>query len=164
MINADGTGLRRLTFDGLECAAHWSPGGSRLAFARGLQNGKGVIATMRADGTGKKTNLTDDVWGKFWPVYTPDGRQIVFFSGTGGLISAVRVMHSDGSDKRRLTAPALEGFAYDVSPDGLWHDRSFDLALLFRQKQPPTARRGMAANPKKPSFQRTEIIKEKFLH
>jgi Tol biopolymer transport system component len=118
VINADGTGLTRLTFDGLECAAHWSPDATRLAFARGLQNGKGVIATMRADGTGKKTNLTHDVWGKFWPVYTPDDGQIVFFSGTGGLISAVWVMDSDGSDKRRLTAPALEGFAYDVSPDG----------------------------------------------
>jgi TolB protein len=51
-------------------------------------------------------------------MYTPNGRHIVFFSGTGGLISAVWIMNSDGSDKRRLTAPALEGFAYDVSPDG----------------------------------------------
>lgn len=117
IINADGTSLTRLTFDGLECAAHWSSDATRLVFARGLQNGKGVIATMRADGTGKKTNLTHDVWGKFWPVYTPDGKQIVFFSATGGLTSAVWRMNSDGSDKRRLTAPAFEGFAYDVSPD-----------------------------------------------
>jgi Tol biopolymer transport system component len=118
IINADGTGLTRLTFDGLECAAHWSPDATRLVFARGLPNGKGVIATMRADGTGKKTNLTHDVWGKFWPVYTPDGKQIVFFSATGGLTSAVWRMNSGGSGKRRLTAPAFEGFAYDVSPDG----------------------------------------------
>jgi Tol biopolymer transport system component len=119
VVNADGSGLKRLTFDALgDCAAHWSPDGTQLVFARVLPNGKGVIATMSADGTGKETNLTHDVWVKFWPIYTPDGNQIVFFSTTGGLISAVWIMDADGSHKQQLTAPAFEGFAYDVSPDG----------------------------------------------
>jgi TolB protein len=118
VINADGSGLTRLTFDQVSFAAHWSPDGTRLIFAKFLPNGKPVIVTMRADGRGNKTELTHDVWGKFWPVYTPHGNQIVFFSATGGLISAVWRMNSDGSCKKRLTAPAFEGFAYDVSPDG----------------------------------------------
>jgi Tol biopolymer transport system component len=118
VVNADGTGLTRLTFDGDGFGAHWSPHGTRLTFARFLATGKAVISTTRADATGKRTNLTHDAWDKFWPMYTPNGRHIIFFSATGGLISAVWIMNSDGSDKRRLTAPALEGFAYDVSPDG----------------------------------------------
>jgi len=118
VINADGTNLTRITFDQVSFVAHWSPDGTRLIFAKFLPNGKPVIATMRADGTGKKIYLTHDVWGKFWPIYTPSGDQVVFFSATGGLISAVWRMNSHGLDKKRLTAPAFEGFAYDVSPDG----------------------------------------------
>jgi Tol biopolymer transport system component len=134
VVNADGTGLTRLTFDGGDCAAHWSPDGTRLVFARTLPNGKGVIATMNADGTGKKTSLTFDVWVKFWPIYTPDGKQIVFFSTKGGLISAVWIMDADGSHKRQLTAPAFEGFAFDVSPDGQ------HIAVIDHQNTPrPTA-------------------------
>jgi Tol biopolymer transport system component len=135
VVNADGTGLTRLTFDALgDCAAHWSPDGTLLVFARVLPNGKLVIATMRADGRGGKTNLTHDIWVKFWPIYTPDGKRIVFFSTTGGLISAVWIMDADGSHKQQLTAPAFEGFAFDVSPDGQ------HLVVINHQNTPrPTA-------------------------
>jgi Tol biopolymer transport system component len=119
-INADGTGLTQLTFDNIfDCAPHWSPDGTRIAFARVVPSTfQTVIATMPADGSGPIANLTTEIWNAFWPTYTPDGNRITFVSTQAGFISVVWIMNTDGTHQERLTQAALEGFPTDVSPDG----------------------------------------------
>ena len=52
-MNADGSGLRRLTDDAVNDGyPSWSPGGSKIAFSSS-DNGKPGIFTMHPDGTGK---------------------------------------------------------------------------------------------------------------
>jgi Tol biopolymer transport system component len=118
VINLDGTGLQALTGDHGSLFGHWSPSGKKIAFATVSTRGTGVIAVMPADGTGKRKILTTDLWESVAPIYTPDGKQIVFQSQMGGYVSAVWIMNNDGSHQRRLTAPALKGAASSVSPDG----------------------------------------------
>ena len=120
VINSDGTGLTQITHDGLvDIFARWSPDGKHFVFlSTSLKNGAGVITTMRTDGSNRKV-LTDEIpFDSYQPEYTPDGRQIVFASQQGGLISAVWIMNADGSGKRRLTDAPIEAGGPDVSPDG----------------------------------------------
>lgn len=131
VINSDGTGLTRLTFDGLSSAGRWSPDATRIVFAQtSTLTGVNVITTMRADGTGKKTALTSRLWDSYEPAYSPDGR-IVNYSQQGGLVEAVWIMNADGSEKMRLTPARLELFPYDVAPDGqhilMWNHNSSSL-------------------------------------
>ena len=61
VINLDGTGLTRLTFDPgrFDGAAHWSPDGRRIVFARqSTFPGVNQIATMRALPDARITTLT----------------------------------------------------------------------------------------------------------
>jgi Tol biopolymer transport system component len=118
IINVDGSGLRQLTTDHGSLFPRWSPDGKRIAFATVSPLGTAVIATMAADGTGKRNILTTDLWDNFGPIYTPSGKQILFQSSMGGLVSAVWIMNTDGSHQHRLTAPALKGAANAISPDG----------------------------------------------
>jgi Tol biopolymer transport system component len=117
VINQDGTGLTRLTHDGLSSAARWSPDGTRIVFAHTSDYGTNVITTISADGTGAMTPLTPDVWDAYGNAYTPDGR-IVFASQLGGLVTATWIMDADGSNKRRLTPAPLELGGPNTSPDG----------------------------------------------
>jgi Tol biopolymer transport system component len=122
IINIDGTGLVQLTNDGLSCFPHWSPDGTGIIFAHlalninntGISNN--VVSTMHANGTGTTLSLTSNLWDSIG-FFTPDERHVVFYSQTGGLISAVWIMDAHGANKRQLTPAALEGFPSDVSPD-----------------------------------------------
>jgi Tol biopolymer transport system component len=132
VINADGTGLTQLTFDGVSSAGRWSPDASRIVFARtSTLTGVNVITTMRADGKGKKTALTSRLWDSYEPAYTPDGRKIVNYSQQGGFLEAVWIMNANGTEKKRLTPASLELFPYDVAPDGqrilMWNHNSSSL-------------------------------------
>lgn len=120
VINADGSGLTQITHDGLvDLFARWSPDGQRFVFLSvSLKNGAGVITTMRTDGSDRVV-LTDDIpFDSYQPEYTPNGKQIVFASQAGGLISALWIMNADGSGKKRLTDAPLEAGGPGVSPDG----------------------------------------------
>jgi Tol biopolymer transport system component len=119
-INADGSGLTQITNDGqVALFARWSPDGQRFVFLSvSPKNGAGVITTMRTDGA-ERVVLTDDIpYDSYQPEYTPDGKQIVFASQAGGLVSALWIMNADGSHKRRLTDPPLEAGGPAISPDG----------------------------------------------
>lgn len=119
VINVDGTGLRQVTSDGRSLFPIWSPDGANIAFCRASnRTGRCVITTVQADGKGPKKSITSDLWDNLPTSYTPDGKQIVFFSQQGGFISAVWIMNANGSGQRRLTDPALKASAADISPDG----------------------------------------------
>src|SRR5215471_21177537 len=62
-VNPDGTGLAQLTHERQGISAQgpaWSPGGSRIVFARvNVSNGIGRIWIMNADGTGQRQLVSD---------------------------------------------------------------------------------------------------------
>jgi Tol biopolymer transport system component len=116
VMNADGTGKRRLTNDGADdLGPRWSPDGSKIAFFRG-----GEIYVMNSDGTGE-ANLTDNFSRQaIYPDWSPDGSKIVF---TGASSSAndtdIYVMNTDGTG---ITDISNYPVAYELypawSPDG----------------------------------------------
>jgi Tol biopolymer transport system component len=119
-INADGSGLTQVTHDGNgHLFARWSPDGQRFVLMSGSpEKATTVITTMKTNGS-DEVSLTDDIpFESYQPEYTPDGKQIVFASQAGGLVSAVWIMNADGSNKRRLTDAPLEAGGPDLSPDG----------------------------------------------
>ena len=120
VVNTDGTGLTRLTHDGISWAGRWSPDGSEIVFNEIslLTSGTNVVTKMRADGTGGRTHLSSPFFDTGFSFYTPDGRSLIFYSQSGGLVGAVWTMEVSGADKRRLTAASLEGAPADISPNG----------------------------------------------
>jgi Tol biopolymer transport system component len=93
VMNADGSGLRRLTRGGLYA---WLPDGRIAFFRRG-----GVPHIMNADGSDQRSLMRE--WGlgaNTYPIlWSPDGQKIAFTSN-----GALYVMNADGSGQRRLTA------------------------------------------------------------
>jgi TolB protein len=123
VINSDGRGLKQVTHEGHSNASpHWSPDGKLLVFSGNFApTGESVIKTIRSDGPGPVTVLSRGewrFWSSFYPFFTPNGREIVFSSQFGGLVSAAWIMNSDGTNPRRLTAAPIEAGPLDVSPDG----------------------------------------------
>ncbi|MGH3138003.1 MAG: DUF1996 domain-containing protein, partial [Gaiellaceae bacterium] len=112
VVNADGSGQRRLTRDAAPSSSPvWSPDGRRIAFENwgGPEAGIHVVG---ADGSGLRTLTRRGQQ----PAWSPDGRKIAFVSarrkpGT----SDVYVMNADGSGLRRL---AQNGQGPVWSPDG----------------------------------------------
>jgi dipeptidyl aminopeptidase/acylaminoacyl peptidase len=85
IINADGTGLRRLVANGAFPA--WSPNGTRLLYATwGGSRWHGHIRLWTIDANGSDNRLLsrylppNDDQGSYWSahVWSPDGRQIAF--------------------------------------------------------------------------------------
>jgi Tol biopolymer transport system component len=101
VMNADGSGTRKLTHNALQNAEPaWSPDGRKIAF-RSTRNGNRDIYVMNADGSGKR-NLTRNAAWDSRPSWSPDGRKIAFVSNRDGRLEA-HVMNADGSGQRSLT-------------------------------------------------------------
>ena len=101
VMNADGSGLRRLTHNAAyDAEPAWSPDGRKIAF-RSTRNGNREIYVMNADGSGKR-NLTRHPAQDSSPSWSPDGRRIAFVSNRDGRLEA-HVMNADGSGQRSLT-------------------------------------------------------------
>jgi Tol biopolymer transport system component len=125
VMNADGSGVDQIThLRGFINGIGWSPDGTEIAFASsaaGLTGPLGVLHSpsdiyiARADGTGAR-RLTFDGGGNSQPVWSPDGRRILFTSDLGGPYQ-VWAMSSDGSGQRPLTSVSQNG-SPDWSPDG----------------------------------------------
>ena len=122
VINVDGTGLTQITHDnGENLFPQWSPDGTYILFSAQYISDPfdyHRLATIKPDGSNRLV-ITNSLFDDIFPEYTIDARQIVFSSSRGNLISALWTMNSDGSHKKRITEPALEAGAVDVSPDGL---------------------------------------------
>ena len=106
-INADGTGLTRLTDSpSLEFDPSWSPDGTRIAY-RSDRNDESELWLMNADGSDRHRVAR----GGF-PAWSPDGSKIAYASP-----SSISIMNADGSGQRRV--PHTDGGEYPSwSPDG----------------------------------------------
>ncbi len=102
LMNADGSGVRRLTWepDAYEGSPRWSPDGKRFAFVRRGFEGFDVYVTeveggapFRLTAGGSNEN----------PTWSPDGFQIAFCSNKDGK-EDIYVMNWDGTNLRRLTS------------------------------------------------------------
>jgi Tol biopolymer transport system component len=131
LLNADGTGLQRLTTDpAADIQPTWSPDGSKLAFASD-RGGTYSIYVMDADGT----NVIDVSQGTredFLPAWSPDGSKIAFVRDVGGAnFWDVIVMDADGSNQVNVTNNPDFAAAPEWSPDGTQlvfeSDRDFDV-------------------------------------
>jgi Tol biopolymer transport system component len=78
VVNADGTGLTRLT-EGMDPS--WSPDGSKLALARWTT--PWGIYIINADGSNERLLFSSNVARA--PVWSPDGSQIAFYFETEGM-------------------------------------------------------------------------------
>jgi hypothetical protein len=131
VMNADGTGARRITdggpdVDGTDLGPAWSPDGSRIAFAREGRPAKAAtgntdIYVVNADGT-DLVRLTDDPMMEYAPTWSPDGSRIAFEAydlATGGNPPSplrLYMMNADGTDMEALGPENVEGPSW--SPDG----------------------------------------------
>ena len=109
VINPDGTGLTRLTFNNYEEGAPaWSPDGSRIVFMAsvgthpGTSGQKFEICAMNADGT-NFVQLTDNSVFDGTPTFSPDGQQIVFHRSPAP--QQMWMMNADGTGQMQLTFP-----------------------------------------------------------
>jgi dipeptidyl aminopeptidase/acylaminoacyl peptidase len=106
VVNADGTGLTRLTNTPsvYEGAPTWSPDGSKIAF----EANSVAIYLMNPDGTDiKQISFSSD--GQAFPQWSPDGRKIAFWRS-----GAIWVMNPDGTGQAQIEP----GRAAVWSPDG----------------------------------------------
>lgn len=112
IVNADATGLARLTFNSTIDASNprFNPDGTRIVFEAGNSLGARDIYLVNSDGTGL-VNITFSINGNFFsrPYFRPDGARIVFAGNLPGEDgSDIFVINPDGSARARLTSTANE--------------------------------------------------------
>jgi Tol biopolymer transport system component len=125
VMNADGTGVTRLTFNGPpeDRGTNWSPDGSQIVFhsARfpaavpGPGHSALEIFIMNADGS-NQTRLTHNNFQDALADISPQGR--IAFNSNRDLDHEIYDMNIDGSDQRRLTFSPGEDAHPSYSPDG----------------------------------------------
>jgi serine/threonine-protein kinase len=92
--------------------------------------------------------LTFHPSGDWFPVWTPDGRQIAFGSWRGGALSNLYIQETDAADAVRLTDSTEMQLPTSISPDGtrlIFHSFPKDVAEL--RLGPPHEVRTLAGSP-----------------
>jgi Tol biopolymer transport system component len=100
VINANGTGLRRLTRDTkkhIDISPSWSAS-DRVAFVRFHGTAPGQIYTMKADGTAVE-QITHGSQGFDHPSWSPSGQEIAFVTDSG----TIEVANSDGTGSHAVS-------------------------------------------------------------
>lgn len=101
VMNADGSGVTRLTSDAVNVSPAWSPDGSRIVFMSNRDGGNEEIYVVNADGT-NVTRLTNEGSLDEQPAWSPDGKRIAFQSNRSSHFE-IYVMSANGSGIKRLT-------------------------------------------------------------
>lgn len=120
LVDADGTGLRRLTPKGrfiYDYSPGWAPDGLQIVFSRSDADEIVGLWTIGTDGTGLVQLTGDPNVSDYSPVWSPDGSQLAFVR-CDGFQCQLMVGDADAAD----AIPLTEGFfdeGPDWSPDGL---------------------------------------------
>jgi Tol biopolymer transport system component len=114
VINADGSGLTRLTYHSERNYARdpaWSPDKKRIAFSD-----DGNIYMMNADGSDITRLTSNPDRFESAPTWSPDGQRIAFCSSTNQGGPSIYVMNADGSGLTHL----IDHYCFNPewSPDG----------------------------------------------
>jgi Tol biopolymer transport system component len=115
MVNADGTNLRRLTYDrAVDYNPAWSPDGERILFQ---SNRGGTYNIYSIDLGGRQTQrLTDPNTISFDPAWSPDGSWIAYFSNANGTRDVYVLRLADGTGVCLTCIPGGYNFNYSGSP------------------------------------------------
>jgi Tol biopolymer transport system component len=138
VMNADGSGVRRLQAKPLFGDFAWSPDGRRIAFSAAA-GGDIRILVARIDGGAPKV-LTSAVPGALLPSWSPRGGLIAFTSAHRNFGNTYTV-REDGSGLRKLASSREASFP-SWSPDGRW--------LLFQPYICPAGKCGYGISVMRP--------------
>ncbi|NNE99835.1 MAG: DUF5050 domain-containing protein, partial [Pyrinomonadaceae bacterium] len=94
----------------------WAPDGRIVYTVRKADSIN--IWTVNADGT-NNIQLTDESGSNFFPVITPDGKQIVFTSSRSGNLDLWR-MDLNGENQVKITGTPEKEDTASLTPDGKW--------------------------------------------
>lgn len=114
VMNADGTGTRRLTASRQDDVdPSWSPDGRRIVFAR-----EGALFVVSAQG-GKATRVGRGLGSAADPAWSPDAKLIVYtYRQPGSEIRELWLIRPDGTGRRQLTTLKAVSITPAWSPDG----------------------------------------------
>lgn len=117
IIQSDGsnqTTIRRK--EGFYFSGIWSPDGRKLAFTQyNYESSKIYITDYRGK---NELVLTNDFVRSSEPSWSPDGKWIVFSSGTSYSDDGIYIMRTDGSNKVKIAFTSNWDFSPIWSPDG----------------------------------------------
>jgi Tol biopolymer transport system component len=113
-MNFDGTGLTRLTTNGLvDADPRFDPTGKFIVWSSNRSNNRYEVYKMPVSGS-PQTRLTNTTGGNGDAVFSPDGQKIAFASGRTG-VNNIYIMNSDGSNPSAVTNITTSG-NYAVKP------------------------------------------------
>lgn len=99
--------------------ARYSPDGSSIAYSLKLQGDSSKLVVIDVFGN-LKAYLADYGFRTFYPRWSPNGKQLLFFSRheTGNQDDEIYTINIDGTGKKRLTHWPKHNFCPSWSPDG----------------------------------------------
>lgn len=124
IINADGTGHRRVTRTGNFRRQHpsFAPSGRRILFTENVTNTRTAAVSVKLDGSDRRVVARLKGGDISSPVYSPDGSRIAFgyVPDDDAYASGIYTVRADGTGLRRVTSTSNTDRNPSWSPDGRW--------------------------------------------